>query len=92
MTCVETLHGLTKQQVEKLENVDESYLRNVLGAHSKVAKETLFIETGKVPRNVVIKMRRLLYWWHLVNKNKNSMLYKVYEAQKFSSVKGDWMH
>ena len=37
-------------------------------------------------------MRRLLYWWHLVNKNKDSMLFKVYDAQKLDSVKDDWIN
>ena len=49
MKCIEFLHRLTKSQVQKLENVDETYLRKLLGAHSKVAKEALFIETGKIP-------------------------------------------
>ena len=33
-----------------------------------------------------------MYWWHLVNKNENSMLYKFYIAQKESPVKGDWVN
>ena len=92
MTCVEVLHDITKQQVEKLKNVDEVYLRKLLGAHSKVAKEALFIETGKIPINLILKVRRLMYWWHLINKDKETMLYKVYDAQNCIPVKGDWVN
>ena len=34
-------------------------------------------------------MRRLLYWWNIVNQSEN-MLSKVYMAQKNKPVKGDW--
>ena len=90
LTCVEVLNGLTEQQVKKLQNVDEIYMRKLLSAHSKVAKEALFIETGKIPINIVIKMRRLMYWWHIVNKDNTSMLHNVYSAQKSFPVRGDW--
>lgn len=91
MTSMEVVHGLTKIQIEKLENVDEIYLRKLFDAHSKVAKEALYIETGKIPIHIILKMRRLMYWWHLIHKDKNSMLYKVYKAQKDNPVKGDWV-
>ena len=92
MTCVEVLHGLTKTQIEKLKNVDEIYLRKLLGAHSKTPIEALYIETGKIPIHIIIKMRRLMYWWHLVNTKEDSMLHKFYNAQKLNPVKGDWVN
>ena len=91
-SCIEVTHGITKQQVKKLENIDEIYLRKLLGAPITTAKEALYIETGKIPLSIILKMRRLLYWWNLVNQNKNSMLYKVYTAQTNKPVKGDWVN
>ena len=36
-------------------------------------------------------MRRLLYWWNIINLEEDSMLYKVYIAQKNKPVRGDWV-
>ena len=92
MTCVEVLHGLKQTHIEKLKNVDEIYLRKLLCAHSKTPIEALYIETGKIPIHIVIQMRRLMYWWHLVNTEDDSMLHKFYAAQKLFPVKGDWVN
>ena len=31
-----------------------------------------------------------MYWWHLVNQDKNTLISKFYNAQKNIPVKGDW--
>ena len=33
-----------------------------------------------------------MYWWHLVNKDEDSMLHKFYKAQQNNAVKGDWVN
>ena len=32
-----------------------------------------------------------MFWWHIVHVNKEDMLYRVYSAQKVSTVQGDWV-
>ena len=56
------------------------------------AKEALFIETGKLPMQIIISMRRIMYWWHILKQDKSSMIYKVYDAERNKPVKGDWIH
>jgi hypothetical protein len=51
----------------------------------------LFIETGKLTVKHIIKMRRVMYWWHLVNLDKNEVLHKFYIAQKLNRSKEDWV-
>ena len=82
MSCTEVMHGITNQQVQKLQNVDEIYIRKLLGAPVTTAKEALFIETGKIPLDIILKTRRLMYWWNVVNQDSNSMLFKTYISQK----------
>ena len=84
------MNGITSTHIEKLQSVDESYLRKILGAPITTAKEAIYMETGKILLFLIIKMRRLLYWWNLVNQKNESMLYKVYKAQESEPVKGDW--
>ena len=90
MSCMEVMHNITKKQVRKLENIDEIYLRKLLRAPVTTAIEALYIETGKIPIGIILKMRRLLYWWNIVSQDSNSMLYKIYKGQCNNAVKGDW--
>ena len=57
MTSIEVMHNITKKQVSKLENIDEIYLRKLLRAPVTTAIEALFIETGKIPLGIILKMR-----------------------------------
>ena len=57
----EVWYGITKKDYSKIENVDEMFIRRVFNVQSTVAKESLFIETGKMPIKYIIKMRRVMY-------------------------------
>ena len=87
----EIWYNLAKNQIERIKNIDEQYLRQLLGAHSKTPKEALHLETGTLPFRYIIKSRRLMYWWHLVKQNDDRLLSKFYKAQKNRPVKGDWI-
>ena len=45
-----------------------------------------------MPIRFLIQKRRLLYWHHVINAGKNSLLNKFYQAQKNMPVKGDWIN
>ena len=91
LTCAEVWNNVTQNQIERLESVDETYLRSLFGAPATTTKEALYIETGKLPIRFIVSMRRLMYWWHLTKEDKSSMLFKFYSAQESKAVKGDWM-
>ena len=82
---------MLQRHVEELEKVDEMYLRSLLDAHTNTAIEALYIETGKMPIRFLIQKRRLMYWHHVNNASKDSLLRKFYQAQKNQPVKGDWI-
>ena len=77
----EALYGVKKQEYKKLENIDEMFLRSMFNVPFSTPKESVFIETGKINVKVIIKMRRVMYWWHIVNLDKNEVLSKFYLAQ-----------
>ena len=83
--------GLTKKQIETLENIDILYFRKLFEAHSKTAIEAFYIETGKMPIRTLIKMRQLMYWWHINNVKETALIKKCYKAQKIDPVKNDWL-
>ena len=86
----EVWYGLKKTEIEILEAIDEMFLRQLFGAHSKTPIEALYLESGKIPIRYIIKNRRLMYWWHLANISDDKMLSKFYYAQKNMPVKDDW--
>ena len=87
----EIWYNISKQDYKKLENVDEMFLRRMFNVQSSAPKESLFIETGKLTVKHIIKMRRVMYWWHLVNLDKNEVLHKFYIGQKLNRSKEDWV-
>ena len=87
----EVWHSLTKCQIEDLEKVDRVLLRHVLNAHSKTAIEWLYAETGKLDLKHLIQVRRLMYLWHILNRDKSELIYRIYQTQKISNSIGDWV-
>ena len=83
--------NVTKDLYKKMEEIDEMYLRQILNLQRTVVKESLCILCGKIPIRIIIKMRRLMYWWHLLHCDKNELIFKCYTAQKLNPEKNDWV-
>ena len=92
LLSAESWHNLFLYQIEKLEEVDLSFFKQLFNSHSKTATEFYYSETGKIPIRIQVSVKRLLYWWQILRSNKSEMLYKVYYAQKISPVNGDWIN
>jgi hypothetical protein len=86
----EAWHGVTSAQIAKLEAVDESLLRNILKAHSKTAKEFLYLETGTIPIRWIVAQRRINYLKHILSRDDNELIKKVYLAQRENPTRGDF--
>ena len=87
----EVWHALTKTQIESLELIDRILLRNILNAHSKTGIEWLYADTGKLPLKYLIQYRRLLYLWHILNRDDSELIKRIYISQKNAPVYGDWV-
>ena len=70
--------------------MDEIFLRRIFNVQYTTPKESLFIETGKISVKYIIKMMRVMYWFHIVNLDKKEVLHKFYLAQKLNTSKDDW--
>ena len=90
LSC-ESWYKLHKYQIEKLEEIDNSFFHRLFNSHSKTSKEIYLIESGKIPIRIIISMRRIMYWWHILHAKQTDMLVKVYNVQKVSHVQGDWI-
>ena len=86
----EVWYGLTKKQIEELENIDKLLLRRITGAHSKTPVEYLYLEMGCVPLKYILKCRRIMYLHYLLNKDEDDMIFKFLMAQIKNPKKNDW--
>ena len=91
LTNTEVMYGLTKDEINDIEKVDEYLLRQILKAHSKTAIEMLYLEMGIIPIKYVIISRRLNYLKNILNSSQHELIRKVYEAQSRKPVKNDWV-
>ena len=57
----EAWHGVEKEDIKKLEKVDELLLRSLLGSHQKTPIEFLYLETGSFPISFLVYIRRIVY-------------------------------
>ena len=78
------------RHIESLEKSDLELLRKILNAHSKTAREAFFLELGIFPLRYHVAMRRFMYLWHVLHRDTDEVINKVYVIQKCNVIKGDW--
>ena len=91
LLSAEAWHRLFQYQIEKLEEVDKSFLRQLLNAHSKTPIECLYSESGSIPIRIQISIKRLMYWWEILSVDGSELKARVYSAQKLAPISGDWV-
>ena len=87
----EVWYNLSNKQIEKLEQIDEIYLRKILNCPKTTPKVGIYLECGVMPLNFIIKIRRLLYYWHILHRDKGELIFKFYTVQSYSPSEGDWV-
>ena len=86
----EAWYNITDEQYSKLEEIDEMYMMQVLQLPQSTPRLSLYVECGRIPLRYIIKSRRLMYYWKILNLKENELLYKFYLAQSLRPVKNDW--
>jgi hypothetical protein len=91
LTNCEFWHNLKEAEVKKLEEVDRLLLRTIFQVASSCPIVALYLELGCVPIGLMIRSRRVNYLHHLVHRNENEMLWKIFNTQwKYPSARGEW--
>ena len=86
----EVWYGLTRTEINKLEELDRHLLRRILTAPISTPKEALYLELGIIPIEIIIKARRINYFYYLLNRDKNEMINKFFMTQWLNPTRGDW--
>ena len=86
----EAWQSISEDEYKQLEEVDNSFLRRLLNAHSKTSTAFLHLETGTLPIRFTIANRRLVYYHTIVSKPDSELVNRVFKAQMSKPTKGDW--
>ena len=91
LTNSEVWHNMQSKHIESLEKSDLALLRSILNAHSKTATEAFYLELGIYPLKYHLAKRRFIYLWHILHTDTSELIRKVFDLQKSSPNKGDWV-
>ena len=86
----EAWSGLTEKQLTRMEVVDSALLVRLADGHSKCPSEFNHMETGTWKLRHHLSYLRLLYHHHILTREKEETISKIYYKQKQSCSKGDW--
>ena len=84
---METWHNLKDSDTNVFIKLDQYLLRKILGAHSKVPLEFLYLETSAIPVDFVLASRRLNFLHTVLSRSDNEMTKRIYIAQKNTLLK-----
>ena len=87
----EVWHNLSTTDIAIIENIDHQLIRVICNAHSKTPIEFLYLETKSQPLSHIISTRRIMYLHHILQKEETELVKRVYNAQKESPTKGDFV-
>ena len=90
LTNAESWHGITIQQVNKLESVDKLLLRKILKTPVSTPSESLYLELGILRIGTIIKARRINFLHYLLNRKETEMIYQIFSVQWNQPTKNDW--
>ena len=86
----EAWYNVTNAEIESLEKIDETCMRQILNAPFATPKLMLYLELGVMPLRYIIKSRRLNFLHYILNDNENSLIYQFLKIQLQNPTQKDW--
>ena len=86
----EAWSNISVKDVKRLEQVDTHLIKLILGGHSKCSNVFYHLETGTLMLRHILMIHRMMYHHHIITRNENETIKKVYNKQKEVFTKGDW--
>ena len=66
------------------------FTEGLVGAHSKVLVEHLYLELAALPIPFVLAARRMIYLQTILKRHDNEIIKRIYMKQKCEPSQGDW--
>ena len=81
----------TEKDVRSLEQTDEILLNKILGCDSNTSNVLKYLELGIIPVRYEIMKRKILFLQYILKQDKDSMIYKVFEATSENPLNNDFV-
>ena len=86
----EAWYGLSKSEINDLEQLDRLLLRKILKAPVSTPQEALHLELGLIPIGVIIQAKRINFLHYIISRSESEMIHKLFTAQWLNPTRGDW--
>ena len=87
----EIWYGGTQQELERLKQVDQMFMRNLMECSYSVPKDLFYLELGVLPFKYKIQTRIFLFLHSVLQQNKESLVYTFYIAHTSNPNPRDWV-
>ena len=87
---METWPEFNTARIEMYERTEQTFLRKILDAHSKTPIECLYLELGVMPFRFHLMMKRIMYYYVILQRNDEEITKRVVMCQKETRRKGDF--
>ena len=87
----EVWQGLRATDLTLLENIDHQLMSIICDGHSKTPVEFYYLETATQPLKSIVASRRILYLHHILSRNNEELIRRVFNAQKDNTTPGDFL-
>ena len=91
MTNSEVWYPIKETDLKDLISSDKILLRKIFEVPQSTPTCLLYLETGEIPLQDIIKSRRIKYLHYLLNSPPGEMLTNVFKAQMRNPLKDDWI-
>ena len=82
---------LTAAELDLIETVDMSLLRQLLNAPRGTPKEMIYLELGCIPFREIIREKRLRFLYYILNSDPKSLVNRFFNTQMKNRTKKDWV-
>ena len=87
---MEAWHNVLKKDTEVFTKLDHYLMKKILGTHSKVPSEMLYLETAAIPIEFILASRRINFLHIILMKKDGELTKRVYQAHLKNPCKRDW--
>ena len=87
----ETYYILKEKEIRQLERIEEIFFRKLVKTGRNCPTVQLYLEMGQVPGRFEIIKMRLLFLKNILDQNRGSIVYQIFEAQKNFPTRRDWV-
>jgi hypothetical protein len=87
---MEAWHNILQKDTDVFIKLDHYLIKKIIGTHSKVPSEMLYLETSAIPIDFILASRRINFLHHILTRPSHELTRRIYEEQKSNPVEGDW--